>query len=319
MLKLNNLFGGKFMDFKQFEYVLTIAKERSFSKAAKKLYISQPSLSQYINRLESNLKVNLFDRTTNPLKLTYEGEIYVETASTILKLLENMTQRYEDINELATGKLNIGLTPSKANHLLPKILPVFKKKYPGIKLTLTEAPSDELEDLLTKDMVDICLMNLPIKKQNIISEKILSEKIFVAAPKSFKPGNEKIQKSETGEVAYSEINLNELRNEEFILLHPEQRVRQISDILFATTGFKPSVLIETSSIETSLRLTEAGMGVSFVPESSAHLASSKNIKFYSIGNPPLSWTTVLAYRENTHITKAAKAFMEVTKNLMGKM
>lgn len=302
-----------FMDFKQFEYVLTIAKEKSFSKAAKKLYISQPSLSQYINRIESSLKVCLFDRTTNPLKLTYEGEIYVETASSILKLVENMIQQYDDINGLSGGKLNIGLTPSKANHLLPKILPVFKAKYPGIKLTLTESTSNILEELIIKDMVDVCLMNLPLKNNNIAYEEILSEEIFVAVPMDFKSITANVDK-ELGD--FSVININDLKKEKFILLRPEQRIRQISDNFFAGLGFKPDILLETSSIETSIKLTEAGMGVSFVPASSA-LSSSSNIKCYKIGNPPLKWTTVIAYKENTHITKAAQAFMKVTENIIG--
>jgi len=304
-----------FMEFKQFEYVLTIAKEKSFSKAAKKLYISQPSLSQYINRLESNLKVCLFDRTTNPLKLTYEGEIYVETASSILELVENMLQQYEDINELSTGKLNIGLTPSKANHILPKILPVFKTKYPGIKLTLTESPSDILEELIIKDMVDICLMNLPLKNHNIAYKEILSEKIFIAVPVNFKERNNIEERNFEN---FPEINIGDLKNEKFILLRPEQRIRQISDNFFANIGFKPDVLLETSSIETSIRLTEAGMGVSFVPESSALSTSSKYIKYYKIGNPILEWTTIIAYKENVHITKAAQAFMKTVRNNVGK-
>ncbi len=301
------------MDFKQFEYVLTIAKEKSFSKAAKKLYISQPSLSQYINRLETSLNVSLFDRTTNPLTLTYEGEIYVETASSILKLLEHMNQQYADMNTLATGKLNIGLTPSKANHLLPKILPVFKTKYPGVELTLTEAPSDTLEELIVKDMVDICLMNLPLKNHNIAYKEVLSEKILIAAPSSFQ------YNSKADENGFYEIELKELKNKEFILLRPGQRIRQISDNLFFKANIKPSVLLETGSIETSIRLTAVGMGFSFVPESSALSIPSKNIKYYKIGNPPLTWTTIIAYRENSNITKAAYAFMEIARNVVEKL
>lgn len=300
-----------FMDFKQFEYVLTIAKEKSFSKAAKKLYISQPSLSQYINRLESNLKVCLFDRTTNPLKLTYEGEIYIETASSVLKLVDNMLQQYEDINKLSGGKLNIGVTPSKSSYLLPKILPMFKKEYPGIKLTLTESTSDILEELIIKDLVDICLMNLPLKNNNIIYKEILSEKILIAVSLDSKNARND-EKNED----FPEINIADLKNKKFVLLRPEQRIRQIADKFFAGIGLKPDILLETSSIETSIKFTEAGMGMSFVPESSAVSNLSKRIRYYKIGNPPLNWITVVAYKENTHITKAAQAFMKMAENVI---
>lgn len=295
------------MDFKQFEYVLAVAEEKSFSKAAKKLYISQPSLSQYINRIETNLGVVLFDRTTTPLTLTYEGEIYRDTALNILNLLEKMRQKYDDINNLELGKLNIGLTPSKANSLLPLILPCFKKKYPKIELTLTEASSLILEDLISKDLVDICLMNLPIKSSCIEYKPILTEKILIAAPISFKYTND------CADDMFPKINIKDIKNEQFILLRPGQRIRQISDTVFSNAGFKPNILLETGSIETSMRLSAAGMGFSFVPESSAVLSVSSNLKYFTLGNPPLTWTTVVAYRQNTHHTKAAYAFINIAK------
>ena len=129
------------MDYKQYDYILTVAEEKSISKAAKKLFISQPSLSQYINRIEKHLGVNLFDRSTTPLELTYEGELFIETALKIKQLNEQLKKKFDDITELKSGRLNIGLTPSKANNPLPIILPCFKKNYPNIELIITEASS----------------------------------------------------------------------------------------------------------------------------------------------------------------------------------
>jgi DNA-binding transcriptional LysR family regulator len=301
------------MDLKQFEYVLTVNEERSFSKAAKRLFISQPSLSQYINRLETQLGVTIFDRNTTPLTLTYEGELYIETALNILNIMENLQKKFDDVSNMKIGRLNIGLTPSKANNPLPAILPVFKEKYPGIDFIITEASSSELEDLLSRGLVDLCLMNLPIKSKNIEYEEILSEKMYLAAPPTYNgPEQSKGEK-------YPYLDIKALGDESFILLHPDQRVRQIADSVFANAGIKPKVLLETSSIETALRLSAAGMGFCFVPES--YIESSGLVchpKFYSFGEPAFSWTLVIAYRQNAYRTKAALAFADIVKEVIGK-
>lgn len=301
------------MDFKQFEYVLTISEEKSFSKAAKRLFISQPSLSQYINRLENQLGVDIFDRTTSPLSLTYEGELYIETALSILSLIDQMQKKFDDIIQLKNGKLNIGLTPSKANNPLPVILPVFKKKYPGIELIITEASSSNLEDLLSKGLVDICMMNLPINNKNIEYEPIFTEKILLAAPPDFNLESTKTK------YEFPQIDINILKDEQFILLRPDQRLRQISNNIFNKSEIKPKILLETRSIETSLRLCASGMGFSFVPESSVIFSGLiKPPKYYILGEPPLTWTLVIAYRKNTYHTKAAQAFAEITKQIVCK-
>ncbi len=301
------------MDYKQYDYILTVAEEKSISKAAKKLFISQPSLSQYINRIEKHLGVNLFDRSTTPLELTYEGELFIETALKIKQLNEQLKKKFDDITELKSGRLNIGLTPSKANNPLPIILPCFKKNYPNIELIITEASSSELENMLSKGVVDVCMMNLPILNKNIEYEPILIEKILLAAPHSF------VYENEEQYSGYPRIDLKILENEQFILLKQDQRIRQISNHLFSNAGFKPKILLETRSLETSLRLTAAEMGFCLVPESIINSAKLKNPpKYYVIGDPPLTWTLAIAYRKDVYHSKAALAFSETAKKIMCK-
>lgn len=298
------------MDFKQFEYVLAIAEEKSFSKAAKKLYISQPSLSQYINRLETQLGVLLFDRTTSPLALTYEGSLYIDTANKILRFLSDLQKNYDDISKLAAGRLNIGLTPSKANNPLPQILPVFRNKYPNVELIITEDSSANLEEMLVRGQVDVCIMNLPIKNKGVEYERIFDEKILLAAPPESSISS---QPTDTG---FDYIDLSLLQDEQFILLKPGQRLRQIADNIFAQNGFKPKILLETRSIETSLRLSASGMGYSFVPEASVMFSGLLHTpKYYTICHPPLTWSLVVAYRTGTYRTKASLAFADVVKEV----
>ena len=298
------------MDFKQFEYVTAVSKERSISRAAKKLFISQPSLSQYINRVESDLGVTLFDRSTTPLTLTHEGMIYLETAKKILESIKEMKDTFENIADLRIGEISIGLTYSKANNPLPSILPVFKEKYPGIEFSLVEASSTKLETLLLKGSVDLCLMNLPLSSPNIAYEKISCEKILLAAPPDFK------YEKNTRNESMSTIDIKDIAEENFILLHGDQRIRQISNKIFETNKIKPNILLETRNIESAVRFTAAGMGFSFIPEDYALTSGIMNIpQYFLIGDPPLSWDLIIAYKEGAYLSKAAKAFIDVTKKV----
>lgn len=301
------------MDLKQFEYVLTINEEKSFSKAAKRLFISQPSLSQYINRLENQLGVSIFDRNSVPLTLTYEGQLYIDTALQILSLLDNLNKQFQDVTHLKIGKLNIGLTPSKATNPLPAILPVFKEKYPGIELIITEATSQELEDMLTRNMVDVCMLNLPIKSKQIEYEPILTEKLFLATPPDFSLNREeKLDKN-----GFPIININEIKDEYFILLHSGQRLRQIADNIFSNAGIKPKMLLETASIDTALRLTASGMGFSFVPESYVRFSAlATPPKYYSVEDASFNWTLVIAYKQGAYRSKVVNAFSDVVKEVL---
>ena len=298
------------MDLKQFEYVLTVMEEKNFSRAAKRLFISQPSLSQYISRLESQLGFAIFDRSTVPLTLTYEGELYVETALSVMEMFNNLNRRVRETSQLKAGRLNLGLTPSKASNPLPEILPVFKEKYPGIELNITEATSFQLENMLLEGKIDLCMLNLPIQSKNIAYEPILTENLFLAAPPDFYSPYEK----ETG--GYPVIDLKYLSDENFILMHPEQRIRQITDSTFLSAGIRPKIVMETGSIDTALRLSASGAGFSFVPESSARFAGLvKPPKYYSI-NESFSWTLVVAYKKNSAGTKLRESFIQTVKSVI---
>ncbi len=299
------------MDLKEFEYVLAINEEKSFSKAARKLFISQPSLSQYINRLESQLGIMIFDRNTIPLSLTYEGEMYIKAIKSIISIVEDLHKEFDDMSGLKMGRVNIGLTPSKANNPLPAILPVFKREYPGIELKITEENSSVLEDMLLRGQVDLCMMNLPIKSKGIKYEEIIKENLYLAAPPDYVPVN-----TIDNGTPYPQIDIKDLSEEQFILLHPSQRLRQIADNIFSKANIKPNVLLETTGIETALRLSAAGMGFCLVPEFSAKYAGlTKQPKYYSLGTD-MNWTLVLAYRENTYRTKAVTAFAQTVKDVV---
>jgi DNA-binding transcriptional LysR family regulator len=304
------------MDFKPYNYVITIAEEKSFSKAALRLFVSQSALSQYITRLEKELGAVLFDRATKPVKLTYEGELYVETAKKIQHIHEELLNYYDESNNLERGRLNIGITPSKANHPLPLILTAYKAKYPQIDVHVTEASSSGLEEILEKGLADLCILNLPALSPEITSEELYDEKILLVAPAWFE--------APAGRDFLSSDEIKKLSNEKFILQRQGQRLRQVADSVFVKAGFKPKVLLETGNIETAARLAVSGLGCAFIPqtfapggrEETASVTGGKCAKCFAVNEPPLKWTVGVAYKKEKYLSKAAHAFMDVTKEVV---
>jgi LysR family hydrogen peroxide-inducible transcriptional activator len=133
------------MELRQLLYAVRIAEEQSFSKAAEKLHLAQPSLSQQIAKLERELGIILFERSTNTLKLTYAGERFFESAVKILDQVEQLKKEMEDVAELKRGTLTVGSLPITGTHILPLVLPIFKKNYPGVEVKLIEEATRTLE------------------------------------------------------------------------------------------------------------------------------------------------------------------------------
>lgn len=303
------------MDFRELQYILKIAEEKSFSKAAQKLFIAQPSLSQYVQKLEQQLGVKLFDRATIPLQLTYAGELYIETAKNILDLKDQLTKQMEDIANLKKGRLVIGLSPLRSTYIMPKVLPTFYKNFPGIEVILVEDNSSALEKMAMKGTIDIALMTLPIEESLFDYETIFTEEILIAIPPEH-PLKEKIIDDKQG--SRPKIKLSELCNESFILLKQDQKLHHVATNLCKKAGFKPRIILESESIEAANALVSAGMGVTFIPDNFNMLRlASPNPIYLSIEGMPFTRELVLAYRKGRYLSKASQEFICIMKDILG--
>jgi DNA-binding transcriptional LysR family regulator len=296
------------MDFRQLQYMLMVAEEKSFSKAAQKLYIAQPSLSQFIQKLEKQLGVELFDRTNNPITLTYAGELYIETAKKILDLKDQLHQQMEDIADLKKGCLKIGVAPFRSTYVIPKILPLFHDRFPGIEVILYEGTSTELEDFALKGTTDISLMMIPVPEESLSYVAISKEEILLALPP-----NHWLSKTAAGK-----ISLAALKDEPFVLLKQNQKLHHIAMDLCKQAGFKPKVILESENIETAHALVTAGMGISFIPDTLPLSSTfSKQPKYFSIEEFSTTREMVVAYRKGRYLSRAANEFINVTKEVLG--
>lgn len=293
------------MELRQLQYAIQIAIERNFSRAAEKLHIAQPSLSQQLSKLEKEIGVLLFQRSTNSVELTHAGSLFVEKSQKILDMVEQLKKEMEDISQMKKGRLVVGSMPITGSTILPFVVPVFKAAYPDIEISLVEETSVNLETLTMNGQTDISLLSLPLREESLIYETLLEEEIVLAVP----PRHPLTQ-------AIEPISISQLEKEAFIALKKGQGFRKLTLDLCQNAGIVPNIVFESSNMETVQSLVAAGMGIAFVP----YLISKRNFSELSPVHLTLEGrptrTLVIAYRKGRYLSKAAEAFVSTMKEVM---
>ncbi|MEW9124979.1 MAG: LysR family transcriptional regulator [Thermotaleaceae bacterium] len=309
------------MPNREFLYIKTIAEEKSISKAAQKLFLTQPSLSKCVQKIESSLGTKLFKRTNTGLILTFAGERYCQIAADIMKIYNDFEIEVSDINNLKKGKIILGLTRYLATYLLPVILPMFKQECPNISVNIIEENSTELERLLSVGKLDFAIMHtLPfheISKHSNIDFYPLSQDPFLIAVKPGHPLGQYAVKYE--DLPYPQIDITLLAKEPFIMVERNQRIRQVTDMIFQKSDIDPTVVLTTKSYETARRLAFSGIGATLVPQLYSQIFKSANQPDYYCIDKKYSpyWTMCIAIQKNTYISKAAKLFIRIISEAFG--
>ncbi|WP_169081671.1 LysR family transcriptional regulator [Paenibacillus sp. PL91] len=286
------------MELRQLNYVIQIALEKNFSRAAEKLHIAQPSLSQQLSKLEQEIGVLLFRRTTNSVELTQAGQVFVDKSQAILDAIEQLKQEMDDMAQMRRGRLVVGTLPITGSHILPLVLPVFGAQYPQIEVVLVEDTTAKLEQLTASGGTDLSLLSLPLIDSSLSYEPFLEEEICLAVP----PQHPLAKREDP-------IDISELQEEPFIGLKRGQGFRQITVDLCEQSGFSPRIVFESSNIETIQSLVAGGMGIAFVPQMLTRIKGSEFAPTYLPLNQKPTRTLVVASRKGRYLSKAADAFI----------
>ncbi|UKS30538.1 LysR family transcriptional regulator [Paenibacillus sp. HWE-109] len=293
------------MELRQLQYAIQIAIERNFSRAAEKLHIAQPSLSQQLSKLEKEIGVLLFQRSTNSVELTHAGSLFVEKSQKILDMVEQLKKEMEDISQMKKGRLVVGSMPITGSTILPFVVPVFQAAYPDIEISLVEETSSNLETLTMSGQTDISLLSLPLREDSLIYETILEEEIVLAVPPQHLLATSK-----------EPVRIEQLERDSFIALKKGQGFRKLTLELCQKAGIIPNIVFESSNMETVQSLVAAGMGIAFVPYliSKRSFSELSPIHLQLEGRP--TRTLVIAYRKGRYLSKAAEAFVATMKEVM---
>ncbi|MCR5810234.1 MAG: LysR family transcriptional regulator [Lachnospiraceae bacterium] len=235
------------MNIKQAQYIQTIANEGSITAAAKKLYISQPSLSQMVRQVEKELGVTLFDRTSLPLRLTYAGEKYLECAHAMIVANDRLENQLQDIRQENSGHLRLGISVQRGMRILPQAMPKFINRYPNVSLELRETGSVRMEDLLRYGEIDLAFAALESTSARFDYRLIEKETTGILVGRSSRLA----ERFESG----TEIPLNEAKSEQFVSLKQGHSIRVVQDQLFRMLDIDPKILMEVDSLEMAKRVT----------------------------------------------------------------
>jgi DNA-binding transcriptional LysR family regulator len=299
------------MNTRNFLYVLTVAEEKSFSKAAKKLYIAQPSLSQYISAIEQDVGSKLFNRSTIPLSLTYAGERFLAAAKRILTIEKNLQRELEDIAGNNRGRINIGITLHWGRYIFPAVFSSFKREFPGIEIQLLERTGNQLTELVLDGKVDLILCNQSHQTEmNDALEyiQVYEDDVVLVAPFS----HETIDTTAVVAKKRPEINLETIKNEPFILLTPEQGLRKVADYICHMYKITPNILLETQNLETALSLASEGMGFTFIPASFIqYIKPQCQAMCFGFDKGSFKHIMSICYRKDLYLSKPLLYFIQL--------
>ena len=293
------------MNEKHMQYVLTVLKEGSFTNAAKKLYVSQPSLSQIIKTAESNLGAPIFDRSTDPITLTPAGQLYVEAARQVTTISTNLRKQVEELSKEEFGTILLGISVQRGMELLPELYPRFKKRFPHVGLELHEQGSATMEKSVLEGEVGIALLTTFPRHEELVYDLIQEEKLVLIVnrecelAKRIAPG--------------TPIDILEARDETFISSQSGHSVRTIQDSLFITRDMKPKIDLVTISIEVGKHVVAASPVVMACPDSYVETDNSPDSAYFSypilgVENPRHFYA---CYRKDMYLTKYMNGFLEI--------
>lgn len=299
------------MNIQELNYVLCIAKHQNLTKAAQELYISQPTLSKFLQKLEREVDGKLFSRSGNRYLPTYLGRRYLEYARRMLELDQDWQRELLDLNACREGELNIAFPLMRSSCMVPRILPVFHEQYPGIRVNLMEETYAIQERLLLDDQLDFAVFNEARPHPRLAYEELLREEVLLMLP----PGHPLAARGVQREgFSHPWMDLRLLAEQPFLLHFAEQTTGRIAQELFAYYGIQPPVVLRTRNTQVCASLCQQGMGACFVPQRyAAGMHLDRPPLCFSVGEQGAFSPLTIAYRKGAYLPSYARAFIRIAK------
>lgn len=304
------------MNMKQLRYVLVLATEGSFSKAAETLGITQPSLSQYIKKIESQMGVVLFDRTGGDVRITDAGRVYIDAGRKILDLEKQMESRFNDLASFKTGSIVVGVSPHRCIHFMPEIARRFQEKYPGIYLVIEERAGESLLEDAAHGLFDLCIANLPVDEKIFDYKLIQKEEILLAINKDTALYERLSTSSKRSDGRkYSAIDFTELRGESFVMLADHQLMQRHLAKLCDDTEITVRKAMECRTIEAQFAMVRAGIGAALVPSGISEFSKEENVAFFSFLQPIPYRDIAVLFRKEQYLSQAVRDLLDIMVHL----
>ena len=305
--------------FRNKEYILAVYREGGFTKAAEKLFVSQPSLSASIKRVEEKVSAPIFDRSSNPIALTEIGREYVKYAMEIEEKEKDFARCVSDHTNLLKGKIRIGGSSFFSSSVLPKLIRKFNEQHPQIEFEIYEDSTKNLMHKLASGNLDIVIDNANNEDENIISEIFASESLLLAVPKhlSINEGLEKFRLTENDVKANKhtfdniKVNPSVFKDQPFILLNHENDTGKRAEKLFKKYGITPNVIFHLDQQVTAFNVSCTGMGISFVSDTLIKsINSARDVYYYALVDQQAERNIYFYQKRNHYLSLASRKFIE---------
>jgi DNA-binding transcriptional LysR family regulator len=303
------------MNVDTLRYIIAIAEDKSISKAAKRLFISQSSLSRMLQKTEQKLGESLFYRTAAGMVPTPGGEFFLKSANQILGLVSGINTEFCAFNAGHKGSLTLVAPIRMCNILFPDSLKDFNQKYPNVEIHIHEIAGKGTEDEVLSGKADLGFVFLPAQCSNVEVVPLLTIPSVVIMSKTHSDNQYAFYSQQLRKMC---INLHDLKDSKFLLPHKSTYSRRFIDREFEAVGFVPKIMIEVISLDIIIGLVAAGLGITAIPYLNGLIYSSvaDKINIYSIEEETSPPSTIAAiYPKDAKLTTVARNYLEILTSM----
>jgi LysR family hydrogen peroxide-inducible transcriptional activator len=293
------------MNLRALQYLVKLAELRHFSKAADACFVSQPTLSTQIMKLEEELGVALVERIPRKVKLTPVGEDIVQRARHVLRDIEQIRLTARRSRDPETGLLRLGLFPTLAPYLLPHVVPVIRKRFPELKLQLAEEKTEDLLEMLDNGSLDAALLALPVQAEGLELEVLFEEPFMLAVPSSHHLASR------------ARVRARDLDGEELLLLADGHCLRDQALEVCGMAGAHERVDFHATSMETLRQMVAAEVGITLMPVLAVKppIPATDNLQVMPFEPPAPSRTIALVWRRSSPLGSLMLDFAACVRKL----
>jgi len=289
------------MNLRELEYLVAVADELHFHKAAARCFVSQPTLSGQIKKLEEELGVLLIDRSNRQVLMTDAGKAVVKQARTILSHSKELKEIAQSFHDPMVSEIHVGLIPTIAPYLLPRIMSPLKHQFPNLKLWLHEYQTHILLDKLKHAELDLLILALPIDSHEFSEINLFEEPFWLAISKQNDLANKEL------------IQLNDLNDQEILLLEDGHCLRDHALDVCYMAGASEYNGFHATSLETLRHMVGEGMGMTLLPELAVtkYINTADNINYIPFAKPIPSRRIGMLYRKGSYRKKTYQCLAQV--------
>ncbi|MCM0626994.1 LysR family transcriptional regulator [Lysinibacillus sp. OL1_EC] len=287
------------MELRDLKAFMAVVEHRSFTKAAHDSFVSQPSLSKSIKKLEASLQVELLNRSTRNVELTDAGSIVYHQGQKIMQAVQELHILLDDLLNIKTGAIKLGIPPLIGTLFFPEIARRFHQLYPEVHLALIERGAKMVEMLVENGDVDMGIVVLPVDERKFAVQPFIEDQFYVFM-------------NESHPYAHQEsIALKDLENETFIIFAEEFTLHDYIIKSCESVGFTPTIGYKSSQWDLIVELVSSNLGVTLLPHSIAAKQTNTNVKIIPLDDFEMPWRLGIITKKNAYQSYALKQLLEM--------